>query len=167
MDNTIFILKGEEGEGKTEAMQKWIKSRDARAHGILMPKTDGQYHFFNPYMDVSVLAEAPEEMKDPDLIYKVGGLKLSKKAFKVAKSWLRMKPPLNSDYFIIDGLGKLEFKGEGLEPEFSNVVKSAKSGKIKHTLIIIVNESVHKKLIRHFKLHSADIIEKDQLSEIP
>ncbi len=166
MQGKIFILTGDPGEGKTTALQQWIDKNNIRAHGVLMPVIDGERHFLNPYMDVNVSAEASPEVKNPDNIHEVGPYKFSIKAFKVARSWLRIKPPLNADYFIVDEIGPLELRGEGLEPELSSVVKSAVSGELPHKLVLVIRESILSDAIKHYKLDGSQIVKKEDLNRL-
>nr|MBS0038459.1 hypothetical protein [Saprospiraceae bacterium] len=150
MASKIFILTGQPGEGKTTALQKWIENNEIRAHGVLMPVIDGQRHFLNPYMGVEILAEAAPEVVNPDILHEIGDYRFSTKAFRIARSWLRIKPPLNADYFIIDEIGPLEMRGEGLEPELSEVIQTALSEKLDQRLVLVIRESILADAIKHY-----------------
>ena len=166
MENKIFILTGNTAEGKTTAIIDWMKSNKKRVHGILMPLKNGKRVFFNPYMDVIVSAEASREVINPELIFEIGKFKFAKKSFKVASSWLKMTPPLNTDYLVIDEIGPLELRGEGLEPELSDFFTRVKAGEIKQTVLMVVRESLIKQFINHYQLDHVRIIKKEELDEL-
>lgn len=166
MKSEILILEGENGNEKATALINWVENNNLRTHGVLRKIIDGKQHFYNPYMDVTVEAEAAKELKDPDKFYKLDGITYSRKAYKVASSWLRMKPPLNSDYFIIDGIGGLEVESEGLDPELKDVIKAAKNGEMHHLLILGVEPGWRSKVVKKYKLRSARRITVDNLHEL-
>ncbi|TVR83352.1 MAG: hypothetical protein EA409_03100 [Saprospirales bacterium] len=167
MEEKIIILTGEPGSGKTTAIINWINKSNIRAHGVLMPDFNGKRHFYNPYMDVAVPVEAENKAKgpDPDTIYRVGSQTFSKQAYRVASSWLKMKPPLNTDYYIIDGVGPLEMANEGLEPELSPVIESALKGAFTHVLILVIAKPLLSKLKRKYGLSNVKVIEQEGLAE--
>ena len=166
MEDKILILSGEIGTGKTTALINWINSRNIRAHGVLMPLFEEKRHFYNPYMDVTVAAESDQKTRDPEKVYEIGPYIFSKKAFRVASSWLRMKPPLNTDYYIVDEVGHLELKDEGLEPDLSPVVKAALNHELSHTLILVVRKSLLDKVRKKYKLTKVKVIGKDDLENL-
>lgn len=166
MVKDIIILSGETGEGKTTALLKWIKEGKKRVHGIFMPVKEGKRIFYNPYMDIKINAEVPKSTNGADGIFEVGKFKFSKKSFKVASSWLKMKPPLNADYLIIDEIGPLELRGEGLEPELTDFIEKIKKGEISQTVILVVRKSLVVDVIDHYKLNNTKLIRKEDLSEL-
>lgn len=131
-----------------------------------MPVIEGQRHFLNPYIDVEVLAEAAPEVVNPDILHEIGEYRFSTKAFRIARSWLRIKPPLNADYFIIDEIGPLELRGEGLEPELSEVIQTALSGKLDQRLVLVIRESILADAIKHYRLDGSQIVKKDDLERM-
>lgn len=166
MEEKIIILTGDPGSGKTTAIINWINKSNVRAHGVLMPEFKGKRHFYNPYMDVTVPAEAEKKIKDTDKIYRVGSLTFTKQAYRVASSWLKMKPPLNTDFYIIDSIGQLELEEEGLEPALSPVIESALKGEFTHVLILVVDNSLLKKVTKKYSLSNVKVIEQEGLSEL-
>jgi nucleoside-triphosphatase THEP1 len=131
-----------------------------------MPVVNGKRSFYNPYMDVNVLAEAPKDKLASELIFEVGKFKFSKKSFKIAASWLKMKPPLNTDYLVVDEIGPLELRAEGLEPEFSEFIERVKNGEINQTVILVVRKTLTNQVLKHYKLDSVRVIQKEELEHI-
>ncbi len=166
MSAEIVILTEEDGKDNSAYLKKWIEKNKLRAHGVLVPEIKGVRYFYNPYMDVKVEVEPQQKVKDPDKIYESRDEVYSRKAYKVAASWLRMKPPLNSDYFLIDGIGRLELEDEGLEPELGRVIKAAKDGKMDHCLLLGVRIGCKTKVIKKYSLHSARSIYHEDLQDL-
>lgn len=166
MVKDIIILTGETGEGKTTSLINWMKEGEKRVHGIFMPVEEDKRFFYNPYMDIKISAEAPKSTKSTDGIIEIGKFKFSKKSFKVASSWLKMKPPLNTDYLIIDEIGPLELRGDGLEPELTDFIEKTKNGEVNQTVILVVRKSLVVDVIDHYGLTNTRLIRKEDLLEL-
>ncbi|TVQ49451.1 MAG: hypothetical protein EA362_04550 [Saprospirales bacterium] len=166
MIKDILILSGDTGEGKTTALLTWMNEGKKRVHGIFMPVENQKRLFYNPYMDVKINAEVSKSVKERDGVFEIGKFKFSKKSFKVAGSWLKMKPPLNTDFLIIDEIGPLELRGEGLEPELTDFLEKIKNGEINQTIILVVRKSLVVDVIDHYQLTNIKLIRKEDLSEL-
>ena len=118
----IYILRGDIRTGKTTALQEWCKNRDD-VDGVLCPdNAEGKRHF----LEIKSKNEFKLETElDTEAIIQIGNFKFLKSAFEKANAYLLAVASKNeSQYIIVDELGKLELKGEGLHSSAEKLISN-------------------------------------------
>jgi len=159
--SNIYILTGPVHTGKscalTELAQEFSKL-DKTVRGLLNPSIDGQKWFLD-FESGDRFTMEESEQKDS---IKVGRFIFSAKAFERARKVIHASSQLRSELFIIDEIGKLEMKGDGLEPAISFALKAIEDSEIKN-IILVVRDYLVEDAITHFGLEAAQIITKEDL----
>ncbi len=105
----IYILSAPKGSGKTSSLKEWARNRND-VHGLLSPVLEGKRMF----LDLSTNEEfAMEAMEGKEKVLKVGKYIFSQRAFAKAINILD-KARQQNGWLIIDEVGPLELRGEGL-----------------------------------------------------
>ena len=165
MGNRVVILTGEVQTGKSKALHNWILKQQLDGkiiHGIVNPYITDQKWFINTEDNIKFRMNAEHNETNPIV---VGNYKFSQKAFNKAQDILAQSLQIASNYLIIDEIGKLELKGDALEPIVSEVLNNWKRKKT-FTLVIVVRSSLVKQVIERYSLPNPFIIQKEQLDEI-
>jgi nucleoside-triphosphatase THEP1 len=97
------------------------------------------------------LLEADETGKN---IVTIGNYKFSKKIFDWAQKELLKAFYLKPEYLIIDEIGFLELKNEGLEPAVSKILKERNSSPTK--IILIIRDILLEIALVHYQLSEND-----------
>lgn len=153
----IFIVTAPVHYGKTSILMNWLKTKES-VGGILTPDINGERKLLRirdgqifPYQ-ISNEGEYTEEE-----CIKVGKYNFLLESFRRAKLILEEDFTAKLPYVLVDELGKLEMKDEGLEPMISTIIKSAK--KQSHTkLIIVIRDYLLEEAIVKFNLQNAKVI---------
>lgn len=160
----IYILSGNIRTGKTTALFEWSKNRED-VDGILCPDDEfGKRYFLKLKSHETFTLEVDENFNDD--IISVGNFKFLKSSFKMANDYLISSGnEIKSKYFIIDELGKLELKSEGLHEAAKNLIPIFQSDKSLH-LILIIRESLLNAILSHYNILKYKIIYRDDLDEL-
>ncbi len=143
----IYILSGDIRSGKTTALLNWTKERKD-VDGLLCPDGDNGKRYFLKIKSKSEFGlEVEAESKETITI---GPFHFLKSAFNKANEFLMPMLMVPSKMFlIIDELGKLELKNQGLHdsavlliPKFMNTTKQH--------LILVVRTSLFDEIIQHY-----------------
>ncbi|GAB5539902.1 MAG: hypothetical protein Salg2KO_20050 [Salibacteraceae bacterium] len=164
MSAKIYILTGPVHTGKSRGLLKFLETKnreDLSIRGIINPDINGKKWFINAHSRERYEMDAQEQ--DTDVIL-VGKYRFSKQAFDRAKNTLIVQSALPSTWFIIDEIGKLELKGNGLEPEASQALEQAKMQS--NNVLLVIRDYLLDDAISDYKLEGAQIITVDQLNEI-
>jgi nucleoside-triphosphatase THEP1 len=161
----VYILTGDIQTGKSYALNEWIKNK-SNVVGLLSLSNDDRTRDFvdirnlqNFSMHTSV--KSPEENK----IY-VGKFIFSKSAFERANSIIQFEiQQKDYTYFIVDELGKLELKQNGLYESTRNLARKFKSKKHTH-LILVVRSALLEDIIEHYNLLPNKILDKKDLKHL-
>ncbi len=68
----------------------------------------------------------------------------------------------NSKYLIIDELGKLELKNEGLNEAAKNLIHTYISD-VDYHLILVIRNALIPEILKHYKILKYQLLEKDDL----
>ncbi|MEH1006133.1 nucleoside-triphosphatase [Winogradskyella sp. ECml5-4] len=153
----IYILRGDIRIGKTTALQEWCKNRDD-VDGVLCPdNAEGKRYF----LEVKSKNEFELETElDTEAIIEIGNFKFLKSAFEKANAYLQSVASENeSQYLIIDELGKLELKNEGLHASAEKLISNYKSDERQH-LILVVRDYLLDAVLKHYAIAKYEILEK-------
>ena len=147
----INILTGPIQSGKTTRMMAWVKYHQ-KCDGILAPVLNKKRFLYSIHQNEYRLLDADNEDVRDNNIVSVGKFSFLNSTFVWAKEQLRDAMERRPKWLIIDEIGPLELRGEGLEPMIGKIFKKYKRTKNNH-LIIVVRENLLKKAIEHYKLY--------------
>jgi nucleoside-triphosphatase THEP1 len=149
----LLIYTGPVKSGKSTKLLSFVQSRND-AGGILSPLIEGKKYLYDISSDEKKLLEAEADDREDDII-SIGRYKFQKKVFEWAKEELQKAFEGNYSYLIIDEIGPLEFRGEGLSPVADEIIRNYNSCNFK--IIVVFREHLTSHFLEHFKLNPADI----------
>ena len=159
----IYILTGPIRSGKTTTIKDWAEQR-MDVDGLLSPDDDNGKRFFLKIKSREEI-EFEVEFKSEKTI-NIGRFHFLKSSFEKANSFLKTfsSEPKNY-YLILDELGKLELKNEGLHASTEILIsKFLDSGK--HYLILVVRDYLLDDIVAHYNISAYKIITKDALDNL-
>lgn len=156
----IYILTDAIETGKSSALLQWTQGRTA-IFGVLSPKNDfKERYFLDVHTGASFKMEANAEDKDVIL---VGRYTFLQSAFKKANSIIKNAVEhTTSGFIIIDEIGKLEMRSEGLHESASAAITIAMHHEKLH-VILIVRTSLIDGTIEKYKIMNPNFITREQL----
>ncbi|MFA0963089.1 nucleoside-triphosphatase [Roseivirga sp. BDSF3-8] len=129
----VLMLTGPKGAGKTTLLLEWLQ--DNEAGGILSPVEDGKRAFVSISSGLAWPMEAGPEEKGT---VNVGRYAFSQAAFDQAVATLLFDLRAGNYPIIIDEVGPLELRGEGLHKVLMKITGSDKVP----SLILVVREGL-------------------------
>lgn len=153
----IYILTGDIRSGKTTALLNWCNHRDD-VNGLLCPDdTHGKRYFFKVKSKERFSFEVDNEH---EAVIEVGPFRFLKSAFVEGNEFLISEAlKMKSKYVIIDELGKLELKNNGLHQAAEVLIPQYIMNEHFH-LILVVRESLLQETISHYHISEYSILEK-------
>ena len=163
--NRTIILSGDIRSGKTTALQEFSDHHECS--GALMPDIDGRRHFHLLGAEPKLLpAQATEDEKE-DCI-EVGRFRFYRSAFEMANNSIVNAVDQKASWIIIDEIGKLELKGEGLMRGFDYAMQNKDEESI---LLITVRSSLLIDIMTQYRLADALVIDiadfRASIGELP
>ncbi|WP_458628762.1 nucleoside-triphosphatase [Winogradskyella sp. PC D3.3] len=163
----IYILTGAIRTGKTTALLQWCKNRND-VDGLLCPDDENGKRIFLKVKSKEAFeleVETELENKNED-ITEVGHFKFLKSAFDEANTYLlAVASEKKSQYLIIDELGKLELKGEGLHSSAEKLISNYETNENKH-LILVVRDYLLDAVLTHYGITEFRIFTKENLESL-
>ncbi|MBF8148643.1 hypothetical protein ITJ86_01970 [Winogradskyella sp. F6397] len=160
----IYILTGTIRSGKTTALKKWVGTRHD-VDGLLSPDNDNGKRYFlkvKSKKEFEFEVETELENKNEDII-EIGPFKFLKSAFVEANEFLISNPfEAVNKYLIIDELGKLELKNEGLHVSAERLIPEFENNENSH-LILVVRDYLVDAVLKHYSITEHRIITKEDL----
>ena len=161
----IYILTGAIRSGKTTALKHWVKQR-TDVDGLLCP--DGK-HGKRYFLNIASQEEYP--LENANVLHKnsisVGSFQFMKSAFQKANKYvINSAENQHYNYLIIDELGKLELRNEGLHDAAIRIISEYERLTKQH-LILVVRESLLHKIIQHYHISDYSILKKEDLKRFP
>ncbi len=146
MKKKIYILTGPIQTGKTTRLFEFIKTKKNVA-GILAPVVNGKRTLFNIVTKQLKILEI--EKPDSSTIT-IGKYHFLKSTFDWAN--LKLMEGFNSEpeWLIVDEVGKLELKNEGLSKAITEIFKSGKN--IKTKIVLVVRDSLLDKVVEYYNI---------------
>ncbi len=148
--HTIDILTGPIQSGKTTHLISWLKFNNNCA-GILSPLTGNKRQFYSIHNEVFHPFEAPENIKADDELITIGKYRFLNSAFVWARSQLEQAVELKPHWLIIDEIGPIELRGEGLEPQVRKIIDEYPRSR-KNRLILVIRDQLLEEAIEHYNL---------------
>ncbi|MBU2939160.1 nucleoside-triphosphatase [Lacinutrix sp. C3R15] len=158
----IFILTGKIRTGKTTTLLDWISNR-SDVDGLLCPDgEDGKRYFFKIKANETFKLETEAELETENVI-KIGSYIFLESAFVKANDYLiSVASKTKCKYVIIDELGKLELKNEGLHRSAEALISSFKSNTIQH-LILVIRDYLLEDILIHYNITEYSLLKKEDL----
>ncbi|MCB0444067.1 MAG: nucleoside-triphosphatase [Gelidibacter sp.] len=159
----IYILSENIRTGKTTALLNWTKTQKD-CDGILCPDDAFGKRYF---LQIKTKKEVEFEVEtDGGTIIKIGTFRFLKSAFQKANDYLiASAEKRDCHYLIIDELGKLELKNQGLHFSALKLIPKYAYDK-KHHLILVVRASLLNEIIKHYNISQYSVIKKEALEQI-
>jgi nucleoside-triphosphatase THEP1 len=159
----IYILTGDIRTGKTSALLNWINSRND-VDGLLCPDNEkGKRYFLKVKSQKKIELEVDLESEET---ISIGPYKFLKSAFDKANDFLILKAKEDkSDYLIIDELGKLELKNQGLHNAAKTLIPDFMYDDEKH-LILVIRTNLLNEILGHYTILNFTLLQKEELDSI-
>ena len=152
---SIIIFSRSIRSGKTTELQQWCAGKNNVA-GILMPDIDGVRHFLN--IKSGELFKAEKVGETAEEILCVGKYSFFKAAFKKADDFLLDAVKELPAILLIDEIGKLELRKEGLYEAVIKAIDVYKNLACENDLILVVREELLKDVIKNFDISGYRLI---------
>ncbi len=150
----LYILSGPIHSGKTTRLSKWIQS-EHKVDGILQPVINGKRFLQHMSSGEKRQLEMSETFSDKNVI-KIGQYLFDQAVFNWAQEKLLIAGRNDLDWLVIDEFGKLELKGEGLEPAISKIINE-KAENSNANIIVVVRDYLLSEFIVKYKSDFAEI----------
>lgn len=158
----IYILTGAIRIGKTTALFDWCNTRKD-VDGLLCPDDEnGKRYFLKIKSKDKFKLEAEAEVETENSIA-IGNFQFLKSAFYTANDYLiSTASETENRYLIIDELGKLELKNEGLHRSAEALISKFKYDKSKH-FILVVRDYLLDAVLKHYAITEYSLLKKEDL----
>lgn len=147
--SNVYIFTGEIKTGKTTRLQKWAKE-NPDADGILSPVIDGCRHIVSVKKAEARLLEYHGDDKSI-AITKIGYYNFLTSVFEWGRKELYKAYLQKPKWLIIDEIGPLELRGEGLEPEVSRILNDDANDAT--NLVLVIRKPLLETVIEHYGLY--------------
>ncbi|WP_452232428.1 nucleoside-triphosphatase [Lacinutrix sp. MEBiC02595] len=156
----IYILTGAIRSGKTSALLDWSKTRND-VDGLLCPDNeDGKRYFLKVKSKKEFELETESESED---VIRIGHFKFLKSAFKESNDYLiSIASEAENKYLIIDEIGKLELRNEGLHRSAEALISRFKRDNSQH-VILVVRDYLLDAVLKHYAISEYKILTKEDL----
>ena len=150
--HTIDILTGPVQSGKTTHLISWIKYHSNCA-GLLAPVVENKRQFYSIHNEVFYPLEATDDSDSDQELITIGKYQFLNSSFLWAHSQLHQAMELRPHWLIIDEIGPIEIRGEGLEPWIGKILNQYQRSR-KNRLILVIREKLVDQVIKHYKLEN-------------
>lgn len=156
----VFIFTGPIRSGKTTALMNWVGKR-SNIGGFLTPDKGELRYLFTLYdrkwHDFQVPDALAKTMPESQLVT-ISKFNFLSGTFGMAHQTLLNDPGMNTDWVIIDEVGKLELMGLGLEPALKQVVAYFNNPETSGALLLVVREELLQAVIDHYQLEHFQVL---------
>lgn len=159
----VHLLVGQIETGKSSALINWIKGKP-KVYGILSPIDANKKRFF---LNIETKAKFPMQAHaEEENLISIGRFHFYKSAFKMANSIIIQNVKTKSaGYIIIDELGKLELKSQGLHASALLAIEKTRNNKELHT-ILVVRDYLLENIKKHYNITQSNIVTISSLSKL-
>ena len=158
----IYLLTGPVRTGKTTALAAWAGGRSAA--GLLQPVQGGRRLLVaQPSGETRLLECAPGEEG-----VAVGRFRFSRAAFAWGRRKLLEAARRSPEWLLIDEVGSLELRGEGLAPAVETVLRERGDSRSPgcHTLLVVRGRLLNAMSDHYAALEDARVIRPSELSSV-
>ena len=155
----IFLFTAPVNSGKTTALMEWAKDKE-NIGGILAPDIDGQrrlYALHSRRLHPFQLTDEEAARAAPDELVTICKFNFAASAFALARQTILEDSQRGCDWVVVDEIGKLELKREGLEPAAGEVIRRFRSGEVSGKLLLVVREQLAEEVARHYGLEPYEV----------
>lgn len=159
MIKAIYILSRPVRTGKTTELDDWIRHARSVA-GVMMPDVDGTRKLAE-----IISGDLYEfEVREPgEGVVTVGQYHFKEEIFQKGREILLGKHKVPIEWVVVDEVGPLEIRGGGgFEPAVSELINDYKAGSRKGKLLLVVRDTVLKKMQEHYGLEEAMVVKSLQ-----
>lgn len=157
---STYILSGPVGSGKSTALQQWVQKQQSETAGFLHLGQPKKLHLLPSQESIEL-----EKGLDPDASdILVGKYRFSSMAFKKMNETLLELTQWPSEIMVIDEIGKLELKEEGIFPGLISFIDSIQEHTTQ-TSIFVVRDYLLEEVIEKFGLRDAVVIDQNDLND--
>lgn len=160
MQNKVVIFTAPVKTGKTAVLMEWARGK-ANLGGILAPDLDGRRHLLklrDRSLQAFQLSEEAFANAPAEEVVSICKFNFRAATFADARKTLLEDSQGKFDWVVIDEIGKLELKGEGLEPAVSAVVDWYHSGHGHGRLMLVVREEKLPQVLEYFDITDYDTV---------
>ncbi len=164
MPVNIFIFAAPVKSGKTTTLMNWVGNKK-NIGGLLAPDIDGLrrlYSLRDRQLHDYQLSDEAAAVAKPEEMVTICKFNFAAPAFASARQLLLEDSRQDFDWVIVDEIGKLELKGEGLEPAAAEVIEYYKTGRAKGRLLLIVRDELVEQAVKHYGLVEYRIIRLEE-----
>lgn len=155
MSSKILILSGEIKSGKTTKLFKWALSKK-NVGGILQPVVNEKRFLYSLSEKSLIQLEVDEgdlsKFRQEEII-RIGHFNFLKEAFTKAQKVLIDCLNGNFDWLVIDEIGPLELRDEGLEPAIKYILNNA--NKFNGKIVLVVRNKLLNDVIKKYELENS------------
>ena len=116
----IYIVTGKIQSGKTTALEDWAAGKQ-NVYGLLSPVLFGKKYLTDLRTKESKQLQVNDSERGGSVIH-IGGYRFDKEVFKWGRDRMLESIKFSPEWFIIDEIGPLEIRGDGLEPAFREIL---------------------------------------------
>ena len=153
MKQNIFILSAPVQSGKTTALATWTQQYSGKVNGFLTPDVHGLRVVQNlcngEIFPFERITPEPGDIQ-------IGRFTFAKSGFDTMRRILNENCTLSATPFIMDEIGKLELKNEGLEPALSRFLHFHKESGT--PILLVVRDYLLTEVIQKYHLQNPVII---------
>lgn len=158
----IYILTGAIRTGKTTTLLEWSEKRDD-VDGLLCPDGENGKRDFLKVKSQEEFELEVEALEKREEVIEIGSFKFLKAAFKKANDYLiSIAFEARSQYIIMDEIGKLELKNEGLHLSAETLISKYMHDKQRH-LILVVRDYLLEDILKHYVISKYSVLKKEGL----
>lgn len=155
----IYILSGDIRTGKTTALQEWIKGWQ-NVKGVLTP--DNEEGIRELYHIAEGRTHPFQVTREAENTVSVGRFLFLKESFLLANEILIQEfEEDNFEFLVIDELGKLELKGQGLHRAAQHILSSKKQ--VNGHILIVVRSFLVEQVIEKYGITDYVVVSKSEL----
>ena len=152
MSKSIYYYSGPVHAGKTTRLIQWV-NQQKNVDGILAPIIDGYR-----YLQVIGKGESRQIELDSGSVLQevvtIGQYTFSENVFSWARKQLLEVFSNNPEWLIIDEIGPLELRNQGLEPAVTEILRSSTSSN-SIRILLVIRERILSEVLQHYKIETS------------
>ncbi|MCD4693120.1 MAG: nucleoside-triphosphatase [Calditrichales bacterium] len=152
--NQIYILSGPIKSGKTTRLTRWAASQK-RVDGILAPVIEGKRYLVHIASGQKYLLESDKDIQGNNIL-KIGKYVFLKSVFQWAREILINCRDKKLDWLIIDEIGRLELKGQGLEPAVSALLSQGFPN-ADTKILLVIREQLFETVLKYYNIEAKSV----------
>lgn len=161
----IYILTGDTEIGKSYTLNKWIEGKRNVVGLLSLINDEGKRYFLNIRTRETFIMHAEEDEPEDNKIY-VGRYTFLNSAFVKANKIIQLEgESTDFEYLIVDELGRLELKHEGLYKSTIGLIERFETNTNRH-LILVIRQSLLEALVELYQIRPYKLINKTNLFSI-